>query len=323
MAISKRNLLGFLLLSLIGSKSGAAAILPVNHDYRSAIVLARAEIPHESSTPERRHHTESQHSEIQDPNFKGLRVNPKHRAFPNYYNDFVSNPYSSNKERRAIAPYLLPYNHPAKAALDLLFCRKRVSATSKSLQAAGFYFKEKQPRSFIFVAGHKSLPGYLLKIYTDDEKRIKRNRLGWEWFVQRIQGADKIRTIIEKRQITKFVVPRKWIYPLPIKPLPPHAFRNSRKNEVLLVEDMELVSEAENLDAWKYKITKKHLDEFYTIITFAGGSSYKPRNVAYTRNGKFAFIDTEYPYREPDYRGIDHYLSSAMLKYWKQLTKRK
>ena len=235
------------------------------------------------------------------------------------YNDFDTNPYFAKKEKEQIKPYLLPFNHPTRFYLDYIFSSTRVTQDSNTFDAAGFISKFIQPRSFIRVASHPYLPGYLVKVYLDNELRIKKNTPGWKWFVNRAKNAKLIRRYIRQNGFKYFAAPQKWIYPLPIHTSPPNDPGYSRKNEILIVEDMQLVSEEENLKAWKTVITKKHLEEFYEIISYAGGSSYRADNVAYTKDGKFAFIDTEYSHRFPNYAAILPYLSPEMAAYWKRL----
>jgi hypothetical protein len=218
---------------------------------------------------------------------------------------------------RAAKGHTLPVNHPAKPALDAIFSSGRVTKNEKSFQGSGFTTLFRKSRSFIQVARHQLLPGYLLKVYLDSEQRQKRNRAGWEWLVRRCEGAEKIRKIIEQNKIKYFQAPEKWLYPLPAQP-------NSTSLDqpfVLLVEDMDLVSEEENEAAWQSLITREHLNELYLIITGAGNSSYRPDNIWLTKHGKFAFIDTEYRTLELDYDSISSYLSPEMRNYWVDLTR--
>lgn len=236
------------------------------------------------------------------------------------FNDLDKNPFLSKKEKKQIKHYLIPFNHPMKPSLDYIFLSDRVIQDSNTFAAAGFISKFIQPRSYIRVASHPYLPGYLLKVYLDDELRIKKETPGWKWFVNRAKNAKLIRRYIKLNKCKYFTAPEKWIYLLPANSSPPNDPAYSRKNEILLVEDMQLVSDEENLHAWKTKITKKHLDEFYDIISYAGGASYRADNVAYTKNGKFAFIDTEYSRKKsPNYDLILPFLSDEMAAYWKKL----
>jgi hypothetical protein len=216
---------------------------------------------------------------------------------------------------RTLKGHILPPNHPGKPALDALFLSGRATKDEAAFQASGFATLFQKSRSFIRVARHPSLPGYLLKVYLDSEQRQKRNRAGWEWLARRCEGAEKIRKIIEQNQMKYFQVPRKWLYPLPLQP----GSASLDQPFVLLVDDMDLVSRRENEAAWKFLITREHLNELYLIITRAGGSSYRPDNIWLTKHGKFAFVDTEYPAQKFDYNSISSYLSPEMRSYWVNL----
>jgi hypothetical protein len=216
---------------------------------------------------------------------------------------------------RTIKRHILPANHPGKPALDAIFLSSRVTKDEAAFQDSGFTTLFQKSRSFIRVARHPSLPGYLLKAYLDSEQRQKGNRAGWEWLARRCEGAEKIRKIIEQNKIKNFQVPGKWLYPLPSQP-------NATSLDqpfVLLVDDMDLVSKRENEAAWKSMITREHLNELYLIITRAGGSSYRPDNIWLTKHDKFAFVDTEYPAQKFDYDSITSYLSPEMRNYWVNL----
>lgn len=240
--------------------------------------------------------------------------------FTNGY-DLEINPYFSSEEREAVRRYLLPRCHPIKYVLDSIFHAHRATQDERTMEAAGFSIKYKKVRSYISVASHPCLIGYLIKAHLDNEERLKKGRPGWKWFVNRIRGANKIRKAIQDMDSQLFVVPNKWIYPLPENPGPAEQHSSSRKNVILIVTDMNLVSQNNNYKAWKEKITKEHLEQFYAIIKFSGGSSYRPDNVWYTREGKFAFIDTEYPDREPNLNSIRHFLSDDMKIYWDEIIK--
>lgn len=236
------------------------------------------------------------------------------------YNDFDSNPHLSASMRVRIKPHLLPADHPMKPALDAIFCTQRATLDQKSMRRAGFNILFAKKRSFILVVRHPTLPGYLIKANVDSQKKLKHNIPAWKWLVQRCIGVQKVRRVIKQHQIEHFQAPKKWLYPLPVDPSPP--YRTLRQPVVLLVEDMQLVSWEENLDAWKTKVTHRHLDELYLILSHAGGSSYRPDNIWLSKNGKFSFIDTEYPYQtRPDYHRIRPYLSSKNRAYWDHLVR--
>jgi hypothetical protein len=60
----------------------------------------------------------------------------------------------------------------------------------------------------------------------------------------------------------------------------------------------------------------------YTIISSAKGSSYRADNIWFNNEGKFCFIDTEYPNGGPDFAGIRPYLNPEMQNYWDYLVRR-
>lgn len=236
------------------------------------------------------------------------------------YNDFETNPYISQEARGKIRPFILPEDHPAKAKLDKIFHATRASFDDQSLKKAGFDIKFKQPRSFIRVVSHPSLPNYLIKLVTDVQIEEKDKHPPWYWFVNRCLGVKKIHEVLAQNNIKYFVAPKKWIYPLPINPYPTSKnSRQIRKLVVLLVEDMQLTTKYDNLSAWKREITSKHLDELFLIMKAVGGHSYRAENIPQTKKGTFAFVDTEYPKSPPRYSDIRRYLSSGKRHYWDRL----
>lgn len=238
------------------------------------------------------------------------------------YNDFETNPYILPEAREKMRPFLLPEDHPAKEKLDSIFQSVRASFNDEALVKAGFHIKFKQPRSFIRVVSHPTLPGYLLKLVTDVELRKKDHEPEWHWFINRCLGVTKIHEVIKKNNIKYFVAPQKWIYPLPLHPYPSKSkISNIRKVIVLLVEDMKLTEKEDNLTAWRAEVTKKHLDELYLIIRQVGGKSYRAENIPQTKKGAFAFVDTEYPTNPPSYAEIRRYLSSGKRAYWDRIVK--
>jgi hypothetical protein len=235
--------------------------------------------------------------------------------------DFEKNTIIPNKVRRAFAPYVIPENHPMKSKLDAIFLNKRVTLNKKVFHSSGFKTLRKGPRSYVYVARHPDLNGYLVKAYMDNELNEKQNHPSWYWLNKRCEGAKKISDIIAQRKIKHFTVASKWIYPLPENPAPPKNSSYTRHFGVLLVTDMDLVPYKVNLDVWSHGITPEHLNELYVIITYAKGSSYRPDNIAYTRQGQFAFIDTEYPSKGPDYKRIRKFLNPEMQAYWDRLVR--
>lgn len=232
-----------------------------------------------------------------------------------------NNPHIPSKAKKEMGPYLISLRHPMRNILDDLCLKKRVTLDKKAFYQAGFRTIDKRPRSYIRVANHKKMPGYLVKAYLDTELKEKFNKPSWQWLVRRCEGAKKIKNIIQKKRIHHFVVADKWIYCLPSEPSPPNDPLYTRHLALLLVTDMDLAPRKLNYHAWYNYITKEHLEELYVIISRAKGSSYRPDNIAYTNKGKFAFIDTEYPSKGPDFKRIRPFLNPEMCEYWDQLIK--
>lgn len=231
------------------------------------------------------------------------------------YPHFDNNTNITRKERAALHDCLIPLDHPIKPILDNIFTSSRVTLNQQTLEQAGFQILKNQPRSFILVVKHESLPGYLIKLYLDKEKRKKRGKPGWYWFSKRIHAVREIEKCIQDNHLVYYKTPQKWVYPIPL-------FNNkSSKNFILVVEDMHLLSDSDNRFAWKNWVTKTHLDELVLILKKCGGDSISPRNVPFCHDGKIAFIDTEYPGKKTKFSMLTHSLSQDMQAYWRKITR--
>jgi hypothetical protein len=238
-------------------------------------------------------------------------------AYPNV----DGNPYIDREMRKKMKPYWFPLNHPLKPSLDLIFSQSRAIENELAFAHAGFVTLYAQPTSYIRVAKHHLLPGYLVKVYLDNEMRKKEGIPGWQWLVKRCKGAENIRNLIKKKKLKHFSVPDKWIYPLPPHPSPVLSPGRSQQPVLLVVTDMNLASEEETRDVWKNKITTKHLDELFCILSHGYSSGFVVNNIPYTKSGKFACIDTEHPKRKLKYEQVKPYLSEAMQVYWDELVR--
>ena len=235
------------------------------------------------------------------------------------YNDFETNPYITAEEKELIRPFLLPIDHPMRPNMDAIFLPARAVVDKNAFLNAGFDILFLQPRSFIAVGRHPLLPDYLIKANFDTTLELKDDVPAWQWFVQRCVGVGQVEKIIQKYKIKHCVTPKKYIYPLPPEPSPPDSVNYSRKTIVLLVDDMHLVDEETNLRYWKTIITESHLNELYMIMSRANGRSYRADNIPFNKDKKIAFIDTEYPTAQPNYKQIRRYLSKTMRHYWDEL----
>jgi hypothetical protein len=233
-------------------------------------------------------------------------------SYPNFY----ENPLLDQNMRKLMAPHLLPLDHPIKEKLDAIFSKSRAIQNQKTLTDAGFIILGARPISFIIVARHPEVPGYIFKLYLDTELRKKKGVAHWEWLTRRCVGAKKIKEVIKKKKLRHFIVPDKWLYILPQDPVS----QESQQQPVLLVETYIELGENSEL-VWKTRIKPKHLDELYKIYKSGYGSVHVPGNIPYTKNGKFAFIDTESPKRDPNVKVVKRYLSKDMQEYWNYLIK--
>lgn len=256
---------------------------------------------------------ESQNFDDANINFRDFQYTPRKAQYKEKIKTKIKTSYAER-----IKPYLIPSNHPAKKTLDSIFKQFQPTKNLDALAEAGFITVSVRPYSFAVIAKHPDLPGYLQKLYVDSERRKKNGKEGWEWLVQRCEGADNIRKLIKEENIQYFSVPDKWIYPLPTSN---QTGQTTEQRCILLVTDMELVSQEESHDAWKYLITEGHLDELYIILSHGFASSHVGWNIPYSKSGTFSCIDTEYPKRKPNYAEVEDYLSDKMKAYWKKLVK--
>lgn len=232
-----------------------------------------------------------------------------------FYENFDNNPGLDQEMKKAIKPYLLPLDHPMKAPLDLIFSESRALKNRETFINAGFNILFARPMSYICVAKHPLLPGYLLKVYLDNETRQKEDTPGWKWLANRCKAAEKIRKLIKKQKLEHFSVPDKWLYPVPVT-------ENSQQPVILIVTEMNILNSRKTKKAWS-ETTEKQLDELYCILSHGYASTDLINNIPYTKEGKFTCIDTEYIKRNHKYRRIKPYLSEPMQVYWTELVNRK
>lgn len=240
-------------------------------------------------------------------------------SFASSYPHFEDNPLLNDRTRFRMAPYLLPLNHPMKAVLDDIFSRSRVLENERTLRDAGFeIIAGPMPNSFVIVVRHSLIPGYVFKLYLDSESAQRKQIPHWEWLVRRCEGARGIRQIIRDQKMRYFSVPDKWLYVLPVYPYP--SSLNSQL-VILMETDMQLESLEVTEQMWK-TVTRKHLDELYCILKqgYGGhGVVNLAANVPFTKQGKFAFTDTEDPRANLNLKYLKKYLSKKMQLYWDTL----
>lgn len=220
----------------------------------------------------------------------------------------------------ALKPYILRPDHPIKPRLDALFSQMRVTFNLKTLIKAGF--AKTYPRKFtnLIVTKHPDIPGYVFKIYLDAQRYYKK-RPEYDFWVLRIQGAQKIREAIESYGLQSlFKVPHKWIYILPRQHLP-KGYPN--KYCILVEEDMSILSREENKKAWASdRVTPELLNYLWILLKGLGLSDCaKPDNIPFSTDGCIAFIDTEtFGDKKVKYKKLIPHLSASNQKHWKLLT---
>jgi hypothetical protein len=232
-------------------------------------------------------------------------------------NTYAYNSCVSPTDWTFLEPFFLPYHHPLRSKLDRLFTKNRVIQTKETFEKSGFEkIKLRQPTNIV-VGKHPLLKGYLIKTYLDSQPVL----IDWHNWMARIRGAQEIREKIKRCRLQHCVVPQKWIYPLPEHPSPPNSPLYYRKNFLLIVEDMNLVSPQQNLERYKKDISKEQLKELFVLFSELGLiDSVYPDNIPFTRSGKIAFVDTEHYHRWPvQYEKLKSFLNSPMQNYWQTL----
>lgn len=210
------------------------------------------------------------------------------------------------------SPHMLPKKHTLRPILDEIFRSPRVMTNATSFAKAGFITIDIRHHNHMRVARHPDLPGYLVKVFLNSESPKSKRALNNMNFRQRCASADVIRRLIKKHAITHFTVPDKWVYAPPFSKK-----RTSHRSLILVVTDMNIVSYKETEKAWKTEITPEHLRELILIKRKVSLSQTIPENIPYTKEGTFAFIDTEK--RTWHTQKMGQYFSPNMQAYWQTL----
>lgn len=116
-----------------------------------------------------------------------------------------------------LKPHFLPIDHPIKKKLDHIFRKERVTLSEEAFVAAGFNITRRNRPINAVVTGHEELKGYLVKVYLDSQIAIPE----WQMWLRRIKGVEVIHACLKRYGFTQFILPKKWIYPLPVEPSPP------------------------------------------------------------------------------------------------------
>lgn len=218
------------------------------------------------------------------------------------------------------ASYYLSDTHPLKQTLDVLFSTSRVLLNEKSMKNAGFIISKPRPFTNLIIASHPALPGYIFKLYLDAQ-RLHKHKPELDFWMMRIQGALAVRYTIETFQLQNLVkVPQKWLYQLPKKPKGKKGY--TKRQYILVEEDMDLVSSEDNERLWKSDyITPDLLDAIYIILSNVGlRDCTKPDNLPFSRDGRVSFIDTQSHGEKVQFKRLESWLSPLNKQYWSKLT---
>ena len=204
--------------------------------------------------------------------------------------------------------YALPQTHPFKSTVNFLFADPNVLQDEISLSAAGFITHDIRKRNSMRVVSHPSVPGYLFKLFLRSE--TSRQRLAWQRdiFIDRCKSARILQKVIRINRMKHFVVPSKWL--IEVKTRGFHTY-------VLMVTKINVLNTKRSERAWKTRASSELLQELHTLLQKVQISPRLASNLPYTKEGKFAFIDTER--RTYDFDILLVYLSRKMQKYWSQL----
>ena len=90
----------------------------------------------------------------------------------------------SKKVRAAVAPYLVPSDHPIKGVLDVLFTTSRVILNLDTLHKAGFAKTSPNKFTRVIVTAHPAIPGYVFKLYLDAQRDHKNMPESHYWLLR-------------------------------------------------------------------------------------------------------------------------------------------
>lgn len=194
------------------------------------------------------------------------------------------------------------------AAIDLrgLFRDPDMFDSNRSWRKAGFAVEGEGLESNIMVASHPSAPGYLFKKYS--KKISPKDQL--KNYRRRLEGAEKLRALIAAQQLTRIVVPQKWLHELP-----PEFSRKGTSSYVLVVEKLTLLESSASKRMYR-GLDNEALRQLCTVLATFRGLDSGVRNIPFTDRGQMAFIDTERwdDEKKVPLKRIREYLSDAQRK---------
>ncbi len=183
------------------------------------------------------------------------------------------------------------------SVVKTLFRDERMFVSRQTWGSAGFKVFNRLADGKIMVASHPLAPGVLFKKYSAEIGHREQR----ENYLRRVEGADRLRTFVDKHDLQHVVVPRKQFLELPAR-------RDSMP--ILVVERLDLWSTDRTQSAY-YDIDPDILRELCLVLFNFRGLDSSAKNIPFVPGGRIAFIDTEHwdrSSRKPYLRHLGEYL---------------
>jgi len=187
-------------------------------------------------------------------------------------------------------------------SLDLrgLFRDSDMFDSPRRWAAAGFKILNRSGK--IMVARHPAVRGLLFKRYAGEisQKEQLTN------FERRLEGARRLRTLVDRLGLTRIIVPHKWIVELP----------THRRSHVLIVERLEILGDLQTSAAYR-RIEPDTLTQLCCVLFHFRGMDSNTKNLPFTEDGRIALVDTEHwdrHSRKPYLHHIGKHLGSSSWK---------
>lgn len=228
------------------------------------------------------------------------------------WSDYVKPFGVSENVWKDVEPYLLPENHPIKKKLDKLFTSFRVTENAQSIERAGF--KRSKPAFFshAIISENIYIKDYFFKFYSDEQFIEIESK---QWIDRAFESRSLRKAIHEYGYEKYFIVPKKWIYPIPDSPESKGPYP---KHFILVAEKIKILKSAQSKEKWKYAVTKKLLKAVFTLVQKEGLiDSTVAHNLPFTKKNKLVFVDLEQHHQWPvPFHRLLNYLNEEMQSYW-------
>lgn len=181
---------------------------------------------------------------------------------------------------------------PATLDLERLFRDRNMFDSAADWRGAGFEILRNSENKIV-VASHLAVAGYLFKKYVNAGKRQDPlDQLAN--YTRRIDGANRLRALVEERHLRHIAAPRKWL-----RELPPRFDVRGQRSHVLVVERLELLTEHTTAQRYGH-IDEDALSDLCTVLHAFRGLDSTLKNMPFTAHGAVAFVDTEHWDRRSD-----------------------